>query len=146
MQKLRTIRNCSPKFSFQCPKQWEELSETDSSLVRFCNLCTSNVFFCDTDADTIAHAQAGHCIARELPDPDGLPSIIVGRPSNPIEPTIEQLQVQALWARERGIDDSIANAMSSTRSCQKCGYPAPDWRKTCRVCGFEMGRTSESNA
>jgi hypothetical protein len=98
------------------------------------------VFYCTTDEETIAHAKAGHCIAREMPDEAEMPAVYIGQPSN-VEP-MTQAQTEALqWRRrESGVDDSIMNAETSARACPKCQYPAPDWRLSCRVCGFEMGR------
>ena len=146
MNTSRTIRNCTISFKFECPKRWEELSITSVEKTRFCNMCKSDVFFCETDEETIAHAKAGNCIARVQPDGNALPALTMGRPSVHAIPTAVQLEALAWAARERAIDDSIANATSSERSCTSCGYPAPNWRKTCRVCGLEMGRVADSGA
>lgn len=97
-----------------------------------------------TDEETIEHAKVGHCIARELPDDEQLRRVYVGRPKDVPAPTLAQLEAEKVFARERGIDDSIRNA-DSDRSCPKCNYPAPRWRLTCRVCGFEMGRQLEKD-
>lgn len=32
------------------------------------------------------------------------------------------------------------DATSTSRRCPKCGSPCPEYRKTCKVCGFEIGR------
>jgi hypothetical protein len=77
--------------------------------------------------------------------------MFLGTPADPEAdsgvPTKEQRKIRSeqrralRWAsRERGIDDSIINATRSSRACPMCRYPAPAWRKTCRVCGFVMGR------
>lgn len=134
-----TIRNCESTFRFQCPKLWSELSPTAAADVRHCALCDCDVFFCKTDQETIAHAKARHCIARELPDEKQLPHVYVGKPKDVPIPTPEQQEAAKLFARERAIDDAIKNA-DSDRSCPNCNYPAPRWRLTCRVCGFEVGR------
>ena len=134
-----TIRNCESTFRFQCPKLWNELTQTASADVRHCALCDCDVFFCTTDEETIEHAKAGHCIARELPDEQQLPRVYVGKPKNVPIPTREQVEAAKLFVRERAIYDSIKHA-DTDRSCPKCNYPAPRWRVTCRVCGFEMGR------
>ena len=139
MNTKRTIRNCAPAFRFQCPKLWNELAPTESAAMRHCPVCDCNVFFCKTDQETIAHAKAGHCIAREVPDEKELPSVIVGKPENPPVRTLRQEEAAQWFGRERAIDDSIRNA-DSDRSCPKCNYPAPAWRVTCRICGFKMGR------
>ena len=138
MKSKITIRNCESTFRFQCPKLWNELSPTASADIRHCALCNCDVFFCKTDEETIKHAKAGDCIARELPDEKQLPKVYVGIARD--EPrTLQQNDAAKSFARERAIDDSIKNA-NADRSCPKCNYPAPGWRLTCRVCGFEMGR------
>jgi hypothetical protein len=139
MQTNLTIRNCESAFRFRCPKMWAELSLTASADVRHCTVCDCDVFFCQTDEETIKHAKAGHCIAREIPDEKQLPHVYVGRPQYPEVETLEQREAAQWFGRERGIDDSIKNA-DADRSCPRCNYPAPRWRATCRVCGFKMGR------
>jgi hypothetical protein len=139
MKTKLTIRNCETTFRFQCPKIWSELNPTPSAQVRHCTVCDCDVFFCNSDEETIVHAKAGHCIARELPDEKELPLVYLGRPKNPQVPTPEQKRARDWSMRERGIDDSIQNA-DADRSCPKCNYPAPRWRETCRVRGFKMGR------
>jgi hypothetical protein len=124
----------------QCPRRWEELTPSDEPTVKHCSACDQLVFFCVTDEETIAHAKAGHCIARELPDESELPHTYLGQPQEVPPVTEQQDRAERLMLRERGIDDSIKNAQSSSRCCPRCQYPAPNWRKTCRICGFEMGR------
>ena len=144
MKAKLTVRNCESTFRFQCPKLWSELSPTDSANIRHCASCDRDVFFCKTDGETIEHAKAGHCIARELPDEQHLPHVYLGEPKNVPVPTPEQEEAAEWFGRERAIDDSIKNA-DADRACPKCTYPAPRWRVTCRVCGFEMGRQLESS-
>jgi len=136
-----TIRNCPATFRFECSERWGELAPTDDPTVRHCGRCGSDVFLCADDEATIAHANLGHCIAREVPDHVELPRVVVGRPAEPIVSTHQQEEAGRWSARERGIDDAIRNAARSSRSCPRCSYPASDWRKTCRVCGHQMGRS-----
>lgn len=142
MKTERTIRNCETTFRFQCPKLWSELSPTAEAGIRHCSVCDCDVYFCGTDAETIEHARAGHCIARELPDKDSLPRVYVGQPRDLPDRTPEQEDAMKRFVREQGIDDAIKNA-DAGRSCPECQYPAPRWRVTCRVCGFKMGRLPE---
>jgi hypothetical protein len=135
-----TIRNCSTVFRLQCPRLWNELTETAVAEIRHCEVCQQDVYFCFTDSETIEHAKAGHCIAREMPDRTELPRVFVGRPKYPIETTPSQQAASETAQRERGIDDAIRNARDANRCCSECGYPAPDWRVKCRICGFEFGR------
>ena len=140
MQTQQTIRNCSEVFRVVCPQRWEALAPTDELGVRFCGQCEQQVYFCESDEETIAHAHAGHCIARELPDASELPRAYIGQPAVRPPATPEQNRAGLWKVRERAVDDAIKNARRSTRFCPKCRYPAPDWRVSCRVCGFEFCR------
>jgi hypothetical protein len=139
MNTERTIRNCERTFRKVCPRSWDDLESTDDNSVRHCSHCERNVFYCTTDAETINHAIAGHCIAREIPTTDELPMVFLGLPKNPPEITPEQIKAQEWYARENAIDDSLKN-VDSSRACPKCNFPAPPWRTTCRICNFEFGR------
>ena len=134
----RTIRNCSlPVFRRVCLQQWEALTVTDQTTVRYCGQCNQNVYLCSTDDETLAHAKAGHCIAREIPDASELPSVYVGQPKDVPSVTAMQEDALRLTQRERGVDDALKN-LNSTRSCPRCHYPTPSWRATCRVCGLDL--------
>ena len=138
-----TIRNCPGKdFRFLCDETWDGLAETDRPDVRHCDRCRSEVYFCVTDEETIAHANAGRCIARECPDQAQLPMTYVGIAREAPERTPSQSEALDWKRRESAIDDSVRNAPRATRSCPRCSYPAPEWRIRCRVCGFEMGRAT----
>lgn len=113
---------------------------TADSAVRHCDRCGNDVYLCTTDEATISHARAGHCIAREVPDNTELPHFVIGRPTELPKFTPAQEEAQRWNRRESGIDDAIRNAQDAPRTCPQCGYPAQAWRKTCRVCGYEMGR------
>lgn len=140
MKTQLTIRNCATVFRLQCPRLWNELAETPIAEIRHCEVYQQDVYFCFTDSETIEHARAGHCIAREFPDGSELPRIVLGRPKYPVEPTPSQEAAQQVANREHAIDDSIRNARDANRCCPECGYPAPDWRVKCRICNFEFGR------
>jgi hypothetical protein len=141
----KTIRNCIVTgFDFVCPREWHELLTTDRETERRCNECNEIVYLCVSDDETTSHARSGHCIAREVPDESELPTMYLGRPKKLPPITKSQKQALAWTSRERGIDDSLKN-MDAQRQCPECNYPAPDWRKTCRVCGFEMGRVFRDN-
>ncbi len=145
MQTTRTIRNCLPVFRLVCPQRWEELTPTDLPTVKHCGQCDRQVYLCSTDAETITHAQAGDCIAREMPDASDSPRVYVGQPVGLPPVTPQQAEARRIVLRERGVDDAIANARRSSRCCPRCRYPAPDWRVECRVCGFEMRRAVAGN-
>jgi len=125
-------------FGLVCPQRWESLAPTDEPGVRHCGQCDKEVYFCTTDAETVSHAQAGHCIAREMPDLSEMRAVYVGQPVGVPPETSQQAEARKLMLRERGVDDAIKNA-SCSRCCPECQYPAPDWRVSCRVCSFEFG-------
>jgi hypothetical protein len=135
-----TVRNCPTRFRFECPRTWDSLSATADSAIRYCDQCRERVYLCVTDLETIEHAKAGHCIARECPHETELPAMVIGRPDVPTEFTKAQEAALERLHRESGIDDSIRN-IDAPRCCPKCQFPAPPWRVSCRVCGFEMGRS-----
>lgn len=115
------------------------MAQTDGDSQRYCDTCEQIVYLCTTDAETLEHARAGHCIAREWSDDSELPAMVLGRPSEPVEETESQVQAVTWMQRERGIDDSLRN-IDADRTCPDCKFPAPDWREACRVCGNAFGR------
>jgi hypothetical protein len=79
----QTIRNCPlPIFRQVCPQKWEALAPTGDAGVRHCGQCDQQVFLCSTAEETLNHARAGHCVAREIPDSSELPTMYLGRPRN----------------------------------------------------------------
>jgi hypothetical protein len=137
----RTVRNCRPIIAAPCPRKWEALVETSDDAVRHCSTCAKPVFFCATDEETLAHARAGDCVAREVPDRGNLGPIVVGRPRMPIVATPDQLANRARVQRERGIDDILAWDLAAyARDCPACDWPVPSFRVTCKVCGAAVGR------
>jgi|SRR5580704_15770943 hypothetical protein len=94
-----------------------------------------------SDAETIAHARAGHCVARAIPHHAELPELILGRVAVPLSRIAEQEEALRLAGRERGIDILLHGRIdAASRDCPGCGYPVPDFRKSCYVCGLEIGR------
>ncbi|BCE01992.1 hypothetical protein [Marinicellulosiphila megalodicopiae] len=53
------------EWEFKCPKLWQELEESTSPDVRFCNGCKSNVYFSNNNAQLIKWANEGKCTAFE---------------------------------------------------------------------------------
>jgi hypothetical protein len=140
MRTLRTIRNCQVRMKVVCPRTWNSLSETAAPDVRHCSQCDSDVYYCATDEETLAHARAGHCVAREEPDEDELPRVVVGRPAQPIVYTEQEQEAGRLARREHGINAVLNGRLEASRVCPECGYPVLDFVKTCFVCSFEVGR------
>lgn len=57
------ITNCDRKFAINCPKLWADLPPTENVLVRFCDVCRKDVYFCRTDDELESHSRLDHCIA-----------------------------------------------------------------------------------
>jgi uncharacterized protein (TIGR02996 family) len=60
------IENCDELFAFKCPKQWEKLQGTDDPLVRHCDACKKNVYYCHDIREAYGHARQGDCVAVAL--------------------------------------------------------------------------------
>jgi hypothetical protein len=141
MRTERTIRKCSVRMKFVCPRTWQALLPTAEPDVRHCAHCKQDVYFCRTDEETLRHARAGHCIAREEPRSDELPALVLGTPEESPDITPRQEQALAWHTREDGIASALNNGpLEGDRDCPGCGYPVPGFRKTCYVCAFELGR------
>jgi hypothetical protein len=146
MKTDRTIRSCGGRrlaMDVVCPQRWSDLAPTGVEGERHCAQCRKRVYFCATDAETLAHAREGHCIAREVPDESTLPTrwMVLGRPARPPpEPSEEEERGWKWVRRESGIAEALASANPSSRECPECSYPVPRWRKSCYVCGHELGR------
>jgi hypothetical protein len=145
LKPINLIRNCGVKFRKVCPEKWERLASTASEGVRFCDACTREVFLCETDAEAVAHARAGDCIAKPIPDVSGLPAarVILGRPAvPPKKPTRQERLLLQEAAREAGKTDALRDVEYASRECPGCGYPCADWLKACRVCGRKLRRAN----
>lgn len=128
----KTIRNCAVKFRFRCPKTWDELQTTEDEGRRFCGECERSVFLCNTDAETILHARAGHCVARRVPDE----LMMIGEP----ESDESEARILRMIEREEDIDRALRAASWSTRECPMCHWPLRDDRSTCLVCRADVAR------
>ena len=104
------------------PKAVGRTFATESRSIRHCSTCDRDVYYCTTDEETIEHARAGNCIAREIPNDKDLPAVFVGMLKEPPARTPIQEEFARLAARERAINDSIKNA-DSDRACPACNYP-----------------------
>ena len=141
MKTTKTIVRCTLLSRPKCPKSWDALAPTDNANVRNCGACGDDVYWARTDEETIAHAELGHCVARERPESSELPvrTVMLGRPvivrPDPV-PTPEQLRAEAWLKRERGIEEAILpSSMRSGKRCAACSYPTPTFKERCYVCG-----------
>jgi hypothetical protein len=68
------------KFKFQCPKKWEELKRTESKDIKFCDHCSQNVYFAESQSQFEKIAAEGKCVAIKiekymmLGEPEPMPS------------------------------------------------------------------------
>jgi hypothetical protein len=148
---IATIRNCPGAASNACPWLWDRLAPGDSPAARRCGGCDRPVYLCATDAETAARARARQVIARETPTDaelgshyseiaPGLSLPLAWGPGTP-----EQEEARRRRSQEQAIDDAIRNAREASRDCPGCGYPVPNYRVACRVCGAVVGRLYDEN-
>lgn len=81
----------SCKFSFKCLKTWAQLSPTDTASIRHCSACDRDVHLALTEEDFRGYADAGHCVAVRVLQPersgeDGRGACIVGTVNAPYNP------------------------------------------------------------
>jgi hypothetical protein len=141
----KTVRRCGAvvRWQVRCPRSWDALTPTDEADVRHCSQCNEQVHFCRDDRETIEHARAGHCIAREEPSANELPALVLGRATEVVSWTAAEEEALARMVRERGIEEALRSGDwgVSARVCPQCGYAVPGFRPTCYVCRHELGRT-----
>src|SRR5258708_28926819 len=148
---MRTIRNCPSATWRECPTLWDHLTPDESPTTRRCGHCDRPVYLCVTDEETVTHAKAGHCIAREEPTDAELGTEYVelapgfSLPLAWIDGSPGQEEARRRLARERAINDAIRTVRFASRDCPRCHYPVPDYRVTCHICGFETGRVYDKD-
>lgn len=129
----RTVRNCDfPARGEYCPGNWDALGEMGQADARWCAVCRRAVFWCDSDEQTMRHAERGERIAR---DTHFLQST---RPGGADESRAEQEERYLTQEREYDINGALSDLKHTARRCPRCAYPVPEWRKTCRVCGHRV--------
>jgi len=55
--------NCENAFEFVCPRKWESLGHTESSNIRYCEVCSQNVYLCETPLEFVSQGNLGRCVA-----------------------------------------------------------------------------------
>jgi hypothetical protein len=134
MKKNKQVVNCSI-IKKPCPLSWDKLKATSETDTRFCDQCEKKVYFCNDDKEAIKHAKQNHCIAISTVCRSGFPELVLGSPGDDLNPvTEEQLNV----LKESHIETEKVRALKdikyADRSCETCGYPIAEWRKSCWVC------------
>lgn len=51
------------EFGYRCPRDWDALAPTANQNVKYCQVCTREVYFCGNQQELDEHARAGHCVA-----------------------------------------------------------------------------------
>lgn len=138
---MLTIRNCRRRPRGGCPAAWDRLAPGPVEAARDCPVCDRRVYQCVTDGETVAHVRAGHLVARDEPTDMELGTVYLdGRPQAWGPPTPDQAEARQRREREQAIDDALGSVRESSRDCPGCGYPVPNYRVGCRVCGVVIGR------
>ena len=85
---MRPVVNCP--LEMVCDRKWDDLIELPDAAVRHCTECETEVHFCHSIEDLLAHAKQGHCVAFNLVEDDrarGSPHPLVGFPGDPDTPS-----------------------------------------------------------
>lgn len=135
----KTIRNCAIEFRFRCPHDWNRLDVTEDENVRFCNNCAQKVFFCTSDAEVIAHARLGQCIAMREPDRSINERILMGFVGASPPLNLEEQAALAAVRHDKRMTKALHGARYASRNCPECGIPCPDWYERCLACGHQVG-------
>jgi uncharacterized protein (TIGR02996 family) len=72
------IEECRFQWNFECPKQWENLQQTQDETVRVCSACEKQVYFCSSIAEAYEYAWLGLCVAIDVKirrSPGDLPTV-----------------------------------------------------------------------
>lgn len=51
------------EFEFECPRDWYTMKPTSSENIRFCEVCSKNVYFCSNKNELESHTRNGDCVA-----------------------------------------------------------------------------------
>lgn len=58
-----SIVECGWEFRFRCPQRWRDLAPTNDESVRFCCVCSRNVYACHNESMVQEHSSQGRCVA-----------------------------------------------------------------------------------
>ncbi len=112
---IRPVKNCSWKFEYQCPKNWDSLEKTELATVRNCLKCSKPVHLCFSESQVIEHAKRGECICLV----NWVSGESIGDVRILTESEIAELDPKSLWP-----------------TCPKCGAPTQTrYGKQCFDCG-----------
>jgi tetratricopeptide (TPR) repeat protein len=60
---ISEVWNCPEAFEFLCSKKWKELNLTDLPNVRYCGVCSENVYWSANPEEFVANSKLGRCVA-----------------------------------------------------------------------------------
>lgn len=58
-----SIANCTWSIPKACPQTWFNLQSTGQQDVRFCDICSKHVYYCQSNESVVKHGALGHCVA-----------------------------------------------------------------------------------
>lgn len=79
---MPTLRNCV--LSYKCPNDWNALTETDDSDIRFCEECEKEVYFCHDDDELAKGIRLNRCVAFFKPSEMEELVVTMGMPTIPL--------------------------------------------------------------
>lgn len=73
--------NCANAFEFVCPRKWDSLGQTESADIRYCDVCSQNVYFCETPREFVSQGNLGRCVAirKEVTPNEAFAEYVMGR-------------------------------------------------------------------
>ena len=73
--------NCENAFEFVCPRKWDSLGQTESTDIRYCDVCSQNVYFCETPQEFVSQGNLGRCVAirKEVTPNEAFAQYVMGR-------------------------------------------------------------------
>jgi hypothetical protein len=70
--------------SYKCPNDWNALTETDDSDIRFCEECEKEVYFCHDDDELAKGIRLNRCVAFFKPSEMEELVVTMGMPTIPL--------------------------------------------------------------
>jgi uncharacterized protein (TIGR02996 family) len=144
MQLASEVEGCKQlRREFTCNMTWEQLGRTEDPLVRTCGSCSSQVYYCTTEAEAKQHTWDGHCIVVDV-SVDRLvirntaeqPAVVPQPPMpsiyNPLPPPPAEIP---LIPRAPGMYMPPVHITHPRRPCPQCRATVPAGFRFCSQCG-----------
>lgn len=94
--------NCENAFEFLCPLKWESLVSTESPDIRYCGVCSQNVYLCETPREFVSQGNLGRCVGirKEVTPTEAFPRYFMGRRMAPTPESVKRGQQKSKRERD----------------------------------------------